>query len=66
MFTPFLVADPVSGLHYRLTDTRLAELSVAPIAPEWLPGRAIATDPDPVWAGSLAAIRRLRVPPSCA
>ena len=53
MFTPFLVADPVSGLHYRLTDTRLAELSLAPLALEWLPGRAIASEPDPVWAGSL-------------
>jgi ATP-dependent helicase/nuclease subunit B len=54
MHYPFLVADPHSGLHYRLTDTRLTELSLAPLAPEWTPGRAIAEAPDPVWADSLA------------
>jgi len=54
MHFPFLVADPRSGLHYRLTDTGLAELSLAPVAPEWAPGRAIAGAPDPVWAESLA------------
>ena len=54
MFYPFLVADPRSGLHYRLTDTALAELSLAPEAPEWAPGRAIVDAPDPVWRDSLA------------
>ncbi len=54
MFYPFLVADPRSGLHYRLTDTGLAELSLAPKAAEWAPGRAIVEDPDPVWRDSLA------------
>jgi len=54
MFYPFIVADPRSGLHYRLTDTGLAELSLAPKAPEWAPGRAIVEDPDPVWRESLA------------
>lgn len=53
MFFPFLVADPHSGLHYRLSDTRLAELSLAPRAPEWAVGRTIAAAPDPVWAESL-------------
>lgn len=54
MFYPFLVADPSSGLHYRLTDVALAELSLAPIASEWAPGRAILEDPHPVWRDSLA------------
>ena len=54
MFYPFLVSDPRSGLHYRLTDTGLAELSLAPVAPEWAPGRAIALSPDLVWSESLA------------
>jgi len=54
MFYPFLVVDPRSGLHYRLTDTGLAELSLAPKAPEWAPGRAILENPDPVWRDSLA------------
>ena len=54
MFYPFLVVDPRSGLHYRLTDTGLAELSLAPVAPEWAPGRAIVEDPDPVWRKGLA------------
>jgi len=54
MHYPFLVVDPRSGLHYRLTDTGLAELSLAPIAADWAPGRAIAESPDPVWAESLA------------
>ena len=54
MFYPFLVADPRSGLQYRLTDTSLAELSLAPIASEWSPGRAIIDNPDPVWKDSLA------------
>jgi hypothetical protein len=54
MFYPFLVADPRSGLQYRLTDTGLAELSLAPIASEWSPGRAIVDDPDPVWKDSVA------------
>ncbi|AWD23643.1 PD-(D/E)XK nuclease family protein [Fuscovulum blasticum] len=54
MHYPFLVADPRSGLQFRLTDTGLAELSLAPIAAEWAPGRAIVELPDPVWAESLA------------
>lgn len=54
MHYPFLVADPRSGLQYRLTDTALAELSLAPKASEWMPGRAIANTSDPVWADSLA------------
>jgi hypothetical protein len=54
MFYPFLVADPRSGLQYRLSDTGLAELSLAPKASEWVPGRAIADAPDPVWQESLA------------
>ncbi len=54
MHYSFLVADSRSGLHYRLTDTHLAELSLAPIALEWSPGRAISEAPDPVWAESLA------------
>lgn len=53
MYCPFLVSDPQSGLTYRLTDVRLAELSLAPIAPVWSPGRAIADAPDPVCADSL-------------
>lgn len=54
MHYPLLTADPHSGLHYRLTDTRLAELSLAPRPSEWAPGRVIAAVPDPVWAESLA------------
>lgn len=54
MFYPFLVVDPRSGLQYRLTETGLAELSLAPKAPEWTPGRAILENPDPVWRDSLA------------
>lgn len=54
MHYPFLVMDPRSALPYRLTDTGLAELSLAPVAPEWAPGRAIADMPDPVWQDSLA------------
>ena len=46
MHYPFLVIDPRSGLQYRLTDTGLAELSLAPISAEWAPGRAIAETPD--------------------
>ncbi|MBD8651064.1 PD-(D/E)XK nuclease family protein [Rhizobium sp. CFBP 13726] len=54
MHYSFLVADPRSGLHYRLTDTGLAELSVAPKASDWVPGRVIANNSDPVWSDSLA------------
>ena len=54
MHYPFLVADHFSGLHYRLTDTRLAELSLAPKATEWWPGRAIAEGVEAVWAESFA------------
>lgn len=55
MHFPFLVADPHSGLHYRPTDTRLAELSLAPRAAGWVPGRAIAATPDAVCGESLAS-----------
>lgn len=54
MHYPFLVIDPRSGLQYRPTDTGLAELSLAPIAAEWSPGRAIVEAEDAVWAESLA------------
>lgn len=54
MFYPFVVADPRTGLHYRLTDVSLAELSLAPKAPEWVPGRTIVEAPDAVWRDSLA------------
>lgn len=54
MHYPFLVVDTRSGLRYRLTDTGLAELSLAPIAREWFPERAISEAPNPVWADSLA------------
>ena len=54
MFYPFLVADPRSGLHYRLNDVTLAALSLAPVPLEWAPGRAIADAPDPVWRDSLS------------
>lgn len=54
MHYPFLVADPHTGLHYRLSDARLAELSLAPRPVEWAPARVIAAMPDPVWADSLA------------
>ena len=53
MHCPFHVADPRSGLQYSLTGTRLAELSLAPLALEWVAGRVITEAPDPVWAESL-------------
>lgn len=49
MHYPFLVADARSGLQYRLSDTALAELGLAPKVTEWAPGRAIANSSDPVW-----------------
>ncbi|TBY43918.1 PD-(D/E)XK nuclease family protein [Rhizobium leguminosarum bv. viciae] len=54
MHYPFLVADARSGFQYRLSDTALAELSLAPKVAEWAPGRVIANTSDPVWADSLA------------
>ena len=54
MFYPFDVADPQSGLHYRLTDTRLADLSLAPLPAPFAPGKVIAAQPDPVWSESFA------------
>lgn len=54
MFYPFLVADPCSGLQYRLNDVRLAELSLAPQAQPWRPGALIRSMSDPVWTESLA------------
>jgi ATP-dependent helicase/nuclease subunit B len=53
MHYPFLVMNPHSGLHYRLTDVGLAELSLAPSATQWAPGRVIGDVPDPVWKDSL-------------
>lgn len=55
MFYPFEVADVDSGLHYRLTDTLLAELSLAPACGAWNPGAEIVLNPDGVWADSLAS-----------
>ena len=52
MFYPFDVADAHSGLHYHLNDTRLAELSLAPVAESFAVGKALAAMPDPVWAES--------------
>ena len=54
MFYPFKVSDPLSGLQYRLNDTRLAELSLAPLPKVWAPHPIIKAAPDPVWAESLA------------
>lgn len=54
MHYPFLVCDLRSGLHYRLTDTVLAELSLAPKPVSWVPGQAIVEHADPVWRDSLA------------
>ncbi|MGO8658851.1 hypothetical protein ACC771_25230, partial [Rhizobium ruizarguesonis] len=54
MFYPFEVAYPTSGLHYRLNDSRLAELSLAPLPKEWNVAQAIAATPDAVWAESLS------------
>lgn len=54
MHYPFLVVDPCSKLEYRLTGSNLAELSLAPVALEWLPGSTISEAPDPVWADSFA------------
>lgn len=54
MHFPFLVADLRSGLHYRPTDSTLAEISLAPLPGEWVPGRVIVDAPDPVWSDSLA------------
>ncbi len=58
MHYPFLVTDPRSGLQYRLTDTGLAELSLAPISAAWAPGRAIA-EANAVSDRAFAEIRRL-------
>ncbi|MDF3608382.1 hypothetical protein PE067_20890 [Paracoccus sp. DMF-8] len=51
-FFPFEVADPRSGLHYRLNAERLTELSLAPRAIAWPAGSEIGRIPDPVWAAS--------------
>ena len=53
MLYPFEVADPYTNLHYRPSDSRLAEASLAPSAAQWAPGEAIVDFPDPVWAQSL-------------
>jgi hypothetical protein len=54
MFYPFDVADVHSGLQYRLSDTRLAELSLAPMPEDFAAGKAISDSLDPVWAESFA------------
>jgi ATP-dependent helicase/nuclease subunit B len=54
MFYPFQAIDPTSGLHYRLNDGRLAELSLAPLPSEWNAGQVIAAVADPLWAESLS------------
>lgn len=54
MHFPFLVADPNSGLRYRLTNVSLAELSLAPVTLDWSPAREIISAPNSVWAKSLA------------
>jgi ATP-dependent helicase/nuclease subunit B len=54
MFFPFEVEDPFSRVKYRLSSTRLAELSLAPRQGEWNPPQVMRADPDPVWAQSLA------------
>ena len=54
MFYPFLVCNPTSGLQYRLNNTRLEELSLAPIAQVWAPIAVIKSHQEPVWAESLA------------
>ena len=54
MFYPFLVADPRTGRQFRLTDTDLAELSLAPVSTDWAPRKAIVDAPDPVWRESVA------------
>lgn len=54
MFYTFKVSDPLSGLQYRLNDTRLAELSLAPLPKVWAPHPILRAAPDPVWAESLA------------
>ncbi|WP_386682679.1 RecB family exonuclease [Loktanella sp. R86503] len=54
MFYAFDVADPHSGTHYRLTDARLADLSLAPKPEPYAPGKFIAAKPSTVWAESFA------------
>lgn len=54
MFYPFEIADPTTTLHYRPSDARLAEVSLAPLVTPWIPKVAIIEAPDPVWAQSLA------------
>ena len=54
MFFPFEVADPFSGVRYRLNSTRLAELSLAPRQVDWDPGRVMRDQSDPVWSRSLS------------
>lgn len=53
MLYPFEVADPWTNLHYRPSNSRLGELSLAPMGAEWSPGRAIDEMPDAVWSQSL-------------
>lgn len=57
MLYPFEVADPWTNLHYRPINSRLAEVSLAPMGVEWSPGAAIDEVPDAVWAQSLKNAR---------
>jgi hypothetical protein len=54
MFYPFKVSDPLSGLQYRLNDTRLSELSLAPLPQVWAPVPVVKAAPNSVWAESFA------------
>lgn len=53
MFFPFEVVDPRTGVTSFLAAEHLAEVSLAPRASAWAPGRTILAAPDPVWAESL-------------
>jgi len=54
MHLPFLIADVFTGVQYRPTVTRLAELSLAPLPTSWEIAKAIHEYDEPVWAMSLA------------
>ena len=62
MLYSFLVADSRSHTKYRLSDSILAKLSLAPVAPEWNPERAMLDNPDPVWAESIATAPTETIP----
>ena len=62
MLYPFLVADSRSHTKYRLSDSILAKLSLAPVPPEWNPEQVMLDDPDPVWAESIATAPSETIP----